>query len=181
MVEQKKAIFLDRDGVINKEVNYLSAPNEFELLDGTAQALKILKEQGFLLIVITNQSGLARGYFSEETLKEIHDKMTRLLKEEGVNLDDIFYCPHHPEFTGECSCRKPKPGMILEAQERYNIDLSHSYMIGDTPSDIKAGINAGCKTVFVLTGHGSESEAEIDTVAPDYIYPNLFEFAKSLE
>lgn len=181
MPTQNKAIFLDRDGVINKEVNYLSDPEEFELLEGTVEALKIMKHQGYLLIVITNQSGLARGYFSEETLNDIHTKMKRLLNDGGVELDDIFYCPHHPEFTGECSCRKPKPGMLLEAKEKYEIDLSRSYMVGDTLSDIKAGKNAGCKTVFVLTGHGSEREEKIDTVGPDYIYPNLLEFAKSIE
>ena len=181
MTEQKKAIFLDRDGVINKEVNYLSDPDEFELLEGTAEALKLLKEQNYLLIVITNQSGLARGYFTEETLSDIHNKMKRLLKEKGVKLDDIFYCPHHPKFTGECSCRKPKPGMILNAQDKYKIDLKRSYMVGDTLSDIKAGKNAGCKTVFVLTGHGSEEQAEIDSVNPDFIYPNLLEFAKNLK
>ncbi len=177
----KRAVFLDRDGVINKEVNYLSEPDEFELLEGTAEALKILKRAGYLLIVITNQSGIARGYFSVETLNDIHTKMRRLLKEQGAFIDDIFYCPHHPKFTGECPCRKPKPGMILEAQKKYGLDLSSSFMVGDKFSDIKAGINAGCKTVFVLTGHGSEEHEKGDQIHPDYIYDDLLEFAKNIK
>ncbi|TXT65287.1 MAG: D-glycero-beta-D-manno-heptose-1,7-bisphosphate 7-phosphatase [Promethearchaeota archaeon] len=180
MSNMPSAIFLDRDGVINKEVNYLSDPNEFKLLDGTIEALRIFQKKGYLLIVITNQSGLARGYFSVETLNKIHDKMRRLLKEKGIRLDDIIYCPHHPDFTGECECRKPKPGMILEAQESFNINIGSSYMVGDKLSDIEAGQLAGCKTVLLLTGHGLRERKKINQIKPDFIFNSLLDFAKSL-
>lgn len=180
LTDKNKAIFLDRDGVINKEVGYLSNPDEFELLVGTLEALKILKEKEFILIIITNQAGIARGYYSKEMLEKIHDKMRILLKENEIVLDDIFYCPHHPDFTGECDCRKPKIGMIRKAQKKYNIDLLKSFMVGDTLNDVKTGLTANCKTVLVLTGYGSEEQNKIDLIKPDFIYENLLEFAKSL-
>ncbi|MFW9881075.1 MAG: D-glycero-beta-D-manno-heptose 1,7-bisphosphate 7-phosphatase, partial [Candidatus Thorarchaeota archaeon] len=144
MNNKKKCIFLDRDGVINKEVGHLSDPENFEFIPRSIEALKILKQKGYLLIIITNQAGIARGYYSEKILHNIHAKMNNILKENNVMLDDIFYCPHHPEFTGVCECRKPLPGMIFKAKSKYNIDLSESYMIGDTLNDIEAGINAEC-------------------------------------
>jgi D-glycero-D-manno-heptose 1,7-bisphosphate phosphatase len=177
---EKRAIFLDRDGVINKEVNYLSDPDDFMLLEGTIDALKLLKQKGFLLIVITNQAGIARGLFDEKTLKRIHKKMEIILNHEGIFLDDIYYCPHHPDFTGECDCRKPKPGMILRAKEKFNIDLGKSYMVGDTLNDINTGINANCRTILVLTGYGKEEQKNIDNIKPDLIFNNLFEFAKKI-
>jgi len=179
--DKLKAIFLDRDGVINKEVNYLSNPDEFELIEGSLKALKILKEKGFLLIVITNQAGIARGYFTEETLSQVHYKMNELLKKDNIVLDEIYYCPHHPEFTIKCNCRKPNPGMILEAQQKYNIDLKNSYMVGDTLNDIETGINANCKTVLVLTGYGMEEKRKIDKIKPDLVCKNLFDFAQKLK
>jgi len=177
---KKPAIFLDRDGVINKEVNYLSNPNDFEFIDGSIKALQILKKKGFLLIVITNQAGIARGYFTEVTLHKIHDKMIRSLIKKKIFLDDLFYCPHHPEFTGACNCRKPSPGMIIQAMKKYNIDLENSYMIGDTLNDINTGKNAGCKTVLVLTGHGKKEQKKISEIKPDMICTNLLEFAKNI-
>jgi len=180
MIEKNKAIFLDRDGVINKEVSYLSDPKDFEFIEGSIEALKILKQKGFLLIIITNQAGIARGFFTEETLTVIHHKMIDILKKNNIQLDDIYYCPHHPEFTGLCDCRKPKQGMILKAQQKYNIDLSHSYMVGDTLNDIKTGFAAKCKTVLVLTGYGKEEFKKINSKKPDFIYENLLEFAKNL-
>ena len=177
MTEKNKAVFLDRDGVINKEVNYLSDPKDFEFIDGSIEALKILKQKGYLVIIITNQAGIARGLFTEETLKAIHHKMIRILKENNMELDDIYYCPHHPEFTGPCDCRKPEPGMILKAQIKHNIDLTNSYMVGDTLSDIETGKNANCKTALVLTGYGKEEQNKIDSLIPDMIFKNLKEFA----
>ena len=177
MINQNKAIFLDRDGVINKEVNYLSDPKNFEVIEGSIKALKILKQKKFLLIIITNQAGIARGLFSEETLKAIHHKMIKILEQDNIKLDDIFYCPHHPEFTGPCDCRKPKPGMILEAQSKHNIDLTKSYMVGDTLNDIQTGRSAGCRTVLVLTGYGKEEQKKIGAIVPDMIFQNLKEFA----
>ncbi len=177
MSEKKKAIFLDRDGVINEEVGYLSNPQDFEFIEGSIEALKILKQKGFLLIVITNQAGIARGFFTDDTLRAIHDKMLNRLKREGIELDDIFFCPHHPDFTGPCDCRKPKPGMILKAKSKYNIDLTKSYMIGDTLNDIQTGNTAKCNTVLVLTGYGKEEQKKVDSIIPDMIFKNLKEFA----
>ena len=177
----KRAIFLDRDGVINKEVNYLSNPDDLELIDGVIEALKILRNLGYLLIIITNQAGVARGYFTESTLLKIHEKLIGILEKNDVHLDDIFYCPHHPDFTGVCECRKPKPGMIFSAQKKYDIDLNESFMIGDTLNDIQTGINAGCKTVLVFTGYGNEESKKIGEVKPDYIFKNLLDFAENLK
>ncbi len=177
VTEKKKAIFLDRDGVINKEVSYLSNPDDFEFIDGSVDALRILKQKHFLLIVITNQAGIARGFFTEETLKLIHNKMISILKQNMIELNDIYYCPHHPEFTGPCDCRKPNSGMILKAKLKYNIDLSNSYMVGDTLNDIETGKAAKCKTVLVLTGYGKEEQKKIRSIIPDMIFKNLKEFA----
>ncbi len=180
MKNKKKAIFLDRDGVINKEISYISNPDDFEFIEGSIEALKILKEKNFLLIVITNQAGIARGYYTEEKLKKIHNKMTRILKQNNIVLDDIFYCPHHPDFTGICDCRKPKPGMIIKAKNKYNIDLQSSFMVGDTLNDIEAGLNAKCKTILVLTGYGAEEEKKIGPIKPDLIFKNLLDFAQNV-
>ncbi len=180
MTEDSIAIFLDRDGVINKEVNYLSNPDDFEFIEGSIEALKILMDKKYLLIVISNQAGIARGYFIEEDVEKIHGKMINILKENDVILDDIFYCPHHPDFTEECECRKPKPGMIFKARDKYNINLKKSFMVGDTLKDIEAGLNAQCSTVLVLTGYGVEERNKIGTVQPDFIFKNLLEFAKNL-
>ena len=180
MTENNIAIFLDRDGVINKEVNYLSNPDDFEFIEGSIEALKILMDKKYLLIVISNQAGIARGYFTEEDVEKIHGKMINILKENDVILDDIFYCPHHPDFTEECECRKPKPGMIFKARDKYNINLKKSYMVGDTLKDIEAGHNAQCFTVLVLTGYGIEERNKIGTIQPDFVYKTLLEFAKNL-
>jgi D,D-heptose 1,7-bisphosphate phosphatase len=177
MSEKPKAIFLDRDGVINKEVSYLSNPDMFEFIEGSIEALKILKQKMFLLIVITNQAGIARGFFTEEILNTIHNKMTKILIQNGVKLDDIYYCPHHPDFTGPCECRKPNPGMIYKAKSKYNIDLTQSYMVGDTLNDIQTGKTTNCKTVLLLTGYGKEEQKKIGSIKPDMIFKNLKEFA----
>lgn len=155
---KQKAIFLDRDGTINKYVGFLTDINEFELLDGVTEAIKMINESGYLAIVVTNQPVIARGEVSVEELQEIHNKMETLLGQAGAYIDDIFYCPHHPhkgyegerpEYKIECECRKPKPGMLFAAAEKYNIDLRESWMIGDGENDIEAGRNAGCKVCSV--------------------------------
>lgn len=176
-IEKKKAIFLDRDGVINKEVGYLSNPDDFEFIEGSIEALKILKQKGYLLIVITNQAAIARGYITEKILEIIHEMMSRRLKQKGVELDDIYYCPHHPDFTDPCDCRKPNPGMILKAELKHNIDLANSYMVGDTLNDVQTGKTAKCKTVLVLTGYGKKEQNDISQIIPDMIFKNLKEFA----
>jgi mannose-1-phosphate guanylyltransferase / phosphomannomutase len=159
---KRKAIFIDRDGVINKEVDNLCSIEEFELLPEVTEAIKQINQSEFLAIVITNQPVIAKGWCSFEQLNEIHKKMESLLGEQNAFVDKIYYCPHHPDkgFEGEveelkiqCNCRKPKIGMIEEAVEKFNIDLSNSYFIGDTTTDIKTGINAGLKTFLVNTGY----------------------------
>lgn len=155
---KQKAVFLDRDGTINKYVGFLRNIDDFELLDGVTEAVRKINSSGYLAIVVTNQPVIARGEVSFEELDEIHHKMETLLGQEGAYLDAIYYCPHHPHkgYEGErpelkinCECRKPKPGMLQKAAEDFNIDLSQSWMVGDGENDIKAGINAGCKTALI--------------------------------
>ncbi len=155
---KQKAIFLDRDGTINKYVGFLRDIDEFELLPGVADAIKAINASGYLAIVVTNQPVIARGEVTYEQLQEIHNKMENLLGQQGAYLDTIYFCPHHPhrgyegevvELKFECKCRKPKPGMLLKAAEDFNIDLSQSWMIGDGENDIKAGTAAGCKTALI--------------------------------
>ena len=158
LMNKQKAIFLDRDGTINKYVGFLRKVEEFELIDGVADAVKKINQSGYLAIVVTNQPVIARGEVTFSQLECIHNKMETLLGREGAYLDGIYFCPHHPhkgyegevvELKIECDCRKPKPGMLLKAAEKYNIDLSQSYMIGDGENDIKAGKAAGCRTVLL--------------------------------
>ena len=178
---KQKAIFLDRDGTINKYVGFLRNIDDFELIDGVAEAIRKINESGYLAIVVTNQPVIARGEVSFEELEEIHNKMETLLGKEGAYLDAIYYCPHHPHkgYEGErpelkidCDCRKPKPGMLLKAAADFNIDLSRSWMVGDGENDIQAGINAGCKTV--LLSNGNESYGQTVRVT------SLAEFTHSL-
>lgn len=161
LANKQKAIFLDRDGTINKYVGFLRKEEEFELLPGVAEAVKKINESGYLAIVVTNQPVIARGEVTYSQLENIHNKMETLLGKEGAYLDDIYFCPHHPHsgYEGEvkelkidCDCRKPKPGMLLKAAKDLNIDLSQSYMVGDGENDIKAGKAAGCKTVLLGEG-----------------------------
>ena len=167
---KQKAVFLDRDGTINKYVGFLRDIDEFELLDGAADAIKKINASGYLAIVVTNQPVIARGEVSFEELERIHNKMETLLGKEGAYLDAIYFCPHHPhkgyegerpELKFDCDCRKPKPGMLLNAARDFNIDLSQSWMIGDGENDIKAGQNAGCQTALI----GSEFYEQTVTVS----------------
>lgn len=153
--QKQKAIFLDRDGTINKYVGFLTDIDDFELIDGVAEAVRRINESGYLAIVVTNQPVIARGEVTWDGLKAIHDKMETLLGLEGAYVDGIYFCPHHPHsgYAGEvpelkvsCNCRKPKPGMLIQAAKDFNIDLSRSWMVGDGENDIKAGVAAGCKT-----------------------------------
>ncbi len=155
---KQKAIFLDRDGTLNKYVGFLRNIEQFDLIPGTEEAIRKINESGYLAIVVTNQPVIARGEVSLEELEEIHNKLETLLGLKGAYVDAIYYCPHHPhkgyegersEYKIECECRKPKPGMLLEAAEDFNIDLSQSWMVGDGENDIIAGIAAGCQTALV--------------------------------
>ena len=156
---KQKAIFLDRDGTINKYVGFLRNIDDFELIEGVSEAIKLINQSGYLAIVVTNQPVIARGEVTWEELHEIHKKMETLLGKDGAYIDGIYICPHHPDkgFEGErpeykidCDCRKPKPGLLLQAANDFNIDLSQSYMIGDSENDIEAGINAQCKRSILL-------------------------------
>jgi D-glycero-D-manno-heptose 1,7-bisphosphate phosphatase len=167
LVNPQRAVFLDRDGTINTMAGFVTRPEEFVLLPGAAEAIRRINEGGFLAIVITNQPVIARGQCSLEDLETIHQKMESDLGKSGAYLDDLFFCPHHPDkgFPGErpeykidCECRKPKPGMILAAAKKYHIDLAASWMVGDALRDIEAGKAAGCRTVF-LTGDPEKAAA----------------------
>jgi len=158
LAEKQKAIFLDRDGTINEFNDFVTKPEDFYLIEGAAEAVKTINNAGYLAIIITNQPVIARGEVDMTTLELIHMKMETELGKLGAYIDDLFFCPHHPDkgFSGErpeykidCDCRKPKPGMILKAAEKYNIDLSQSFMIGDDSRDVQAGINAGSIPVFL--------------------------------
>jgi len=138
-----KAVFLDRDGTIARDVPYCSRLEDFELLPGATQGIKLLNKHGFKVIVVTNQSGIARGYFTERTLAEIHDKMITQLAQHGAHVDAIYYCPHHPDDN--CDCRKPKPRMVFQAARDLDIDLSQSYVVGDSEMDVELARQAGCK------------------------------------
>ena len=166
---KQKAVFLDRDGTINKYVGFLRDINDFELLDGVTDAIKAINKSGYLAIVVTNQPVIARGEVTVQQLEEIHNKMETLLGLEGAYIDAIYYCPHHPhkgyegeipELKFDCDCRKPKPGMLMQAAEDFNIDLSNSWMVGDSENDIQCGLNAGCKTALI----GSDSFGQTATV-----------------
>lgn len=138
-----KAVFLDRDGTIAKDFPYCSRPEDFELLPGATEGIKLLNEYSFKVVVVTNQSGIARGYFTERTLAEIHDKMITQLVEHGAHVDAIYYCPHHPD--DDCECRKPKPKMVFQAALDLDIDISQSYVIGDSEIDAELAKRAGCR------------------------------------
>ena len=155
----RPAVFLDRDGTIIVEKNYLIDPADLEFIPGVPQALKRLQNSGYLLVVVTNQSGVARGYFSVEQVGHLHDHMRKLLQKYGVNLAGVYSCPHHPtagtgEYLKDCACRKGEPGMLFQAARDLGIDLQRSYMVGDKEADIVAGSAAGCKSILVKTGHG---------------------------
>ncbi|MBE0575126.1 MAG: D-glycero-beta-D-manno-heptose 1,7-bisphosphate 7-phosphatase [Desulfuromonadales bacterium] len=160
-----RAIFLDRDGTINVEKDYLHKVEDFEFLPGTPQAIKRLKDGGFLVIVVSNQSGIGRGYFDEQAVETLHEHIQAELAAYGTSIDAFYFCPHHPEhgldhYKVDCDCRKGAPGMLLQAAEDYNIDLPRSFMIGDKLADIEAGERAGCTPILVLTGYGKVAQRQ---------------------
>ena len=174
------AIFLDRDGVINVDTGYVYLVDDFKFIDGVIDALLQLKQKGYLLVVVTNQSGIARGLFTEEQFMSLTEWMDWSLADRGVDLDGIYFCPHHPsegsdQYRKSCTCRKPGPDMILDAVKHLDIDLARSYMVGDKPSDMKAATNAGvAHKVLVETGKAITEEGR---ALAEAIYPSLIEFA----
>jgi mannose-1-phosphate guanylyltransferase/phosphomannomutase len=181
---KQKAVFLDRDGVINVEVDHLRDLNHFQLIKGVIEAIKALNTSDYIVIVITNQPVIAKGFITVNQLDDIHKKMDTLLGDEGAFLDDLFYCPHHPEkgFDGEikslkikCQCRKPNSGMLIEAAEKYNIDLESSWFIGDRYTDISAGKKVNTNTILLKTGHAGNDKHNFTEIEPDYSFYDLIE------
>lgn len=161
----QRACFLDRDGVVNEEVEYLSDPDKAIIIPGTTHALKTIRAHGYMAIVVSNQAGVARGFYSSEDVDKVNARIQQLLEKDGAGIDEFLYCPHHPEFTGECNCRKPEPGMFLRAAEKYDIDLSQSLMVGDRMSDLEAAKRAGCHNCYLVrTGYGDEVIAQSNPV-----------------
>ena len=162
----KSAVFLDRDGTINEQMGYINHISRFHLLPGVANAIKRLNDAHIPVIVVSNQSGLARGYFPEELLTAVHKKMDEQLAEKGARVDAVYYCPHHPEakeerFRKACNCRKPKPGLIFTAAKELELDPEKSFVVGDRWSDIKTAAACGARSVLVRTGYGRGDEEYI--------------------
>jgi len=180
----EKAVFLDRDGVIIEDAGYVGEIERVKFIPGAGQAIRLLNENGFKVIIITNQAGVARGYFSEEAVEEINTYVQETLAKEGALIDKTYYCPHHKEgvieeYRKDCYYRKPSPGMIEEAVRDFHIDLKRSFLIGDKGSDIEAGRRAGCKTIL-LAGENTQESAAGSEVVSDYTASNLFEAVKWL-
>jgi D-glycero-D-manno-heptose 1,7-bisphosphate phosphatase len=146
-----KALFLDRDGVINIDKAYVYKPEQFEFVDGIFELCRAYQQRGYLIIVVTNQSGIARGYYSQEDFLHVSEWMSEQFIQNGVKITHIYHCPHHPEITGSCRCRKPSAGMLLDAKKEYNIEMKNSVMIGDKERDIEAAIGAGVEDTILFT------------------------------
>lgn len=181
----RSAVFLDRDGTLIEDVGYLSSISQIKVLPRVVDGLKLLKSMGYLLIVVTNQSGVARGFFSEEFVLNVHDILGRLFKDNGVAIDAFYYCPHHPTegfppYNVNCDCRKPKTGMIKRAICEYDIDISNSWVIGDSLVDVQLARNAGCKGILLNRDddlHSISKESFCDTSLYEAVKYDLFEGA----
>jgi D-glycero-D-manno-heptose 1,7-bisphosphate phosphatase len=184
----KRAVFIDRDGTISEEVGYINHPSRFRVFPYAADAIKQLNDAGWLAIVVTNQAGVARGYFSEHMIQTVHAEMTKELVSGGARLDAIYYCAHHPSvgeppYRLDCDCRKPKPGLISRAARDFNIDLAGSWMVGDRHSDVELARNAGVKSMFVMSGYGRgewEHQRANWTEQPDLVAENLLEAVRAI-
>ena len=164
------AVFLDRDGTINQDTGYIDSPERLFIIDGAASAIKRLNSKGFRVVVITNQSGVGRGYFTKEAADSVNKKLEEILKREGAHLDGIYYCPHHPDDN--CECRKPRIGLLEKAKNDLAIDFKKSYVIGDKGSDIEIAQSIGGKGILVLTGSGKDEKQKLDH-EPSYIATDL--------
>lgn len=180
ILKKNKAVFLDRDGTVIEECKYLDKEGMIRILDGVASAIRLLNKGKFKVIIISNQSGVGRGYFTEKEVLNVNKKLLQLLKSEGAIIDGVYFCPHKP--SDHCKCRKPKAGLIDEARGKFKIDLKKSYVIGDKLTDIKTGVNAGLRTILVLTGYGKESSYELkpqsSSLKPDYTAKDLLSAVK---
>lgn len=183
-----RAVFIDRDGTISEEVGYVNHPSRFHLFPYAADAVRLLNDNGWLAIVITNQAGVARGYFDEQMVQTVHKELETALQAGGARLDGIYYCAHHPSageppYRLDCDCRKPRPGLIHKAAKHFNVDLSQSWMVGDRYSDIELARNAGVSSALVLTGYGrGEWEHQRDgwTHEPDVVEDDLLEAVRTI-
>ncbi len=180
-----KAVFLDRDGTIIEAHGYVNDPNQVRLIPGAADAIRSLSQAGYLVVLISNQAGVARGLLDEETLSRVHGRLEALLRAEGVSLDGAYYCPYldGPEATVEAyrrdsELRKPKPGMLLQAARELSIDLSRSWMIGDSPRDVEAGLRAGCRTIWIDRGRSGRVNG---SVSATHTVSSLYEAAQILD
>lgn len=176
----RRAVFLDRDGTINEQVGYVNDESRFYLLPGVTKAIRRLNKLNIPVIIVTNQAGAARGYFPVELVDLVHKKMAALLQKDGAHIDALYYCPHLKggkikDFDKECNCRKPKTGMLLQAAEEHNIDLSSSYMVGDRMGDVKFAQSENVKGILVLTGYGRGELGFIKGTKPDHVAENLME------
>lgn len=184
MANKVPAIFLDRDGTLNVDHGYVHEIDNFQFIDGTIEALQELKKMGFALVVVTNQSGIARGMFTEDQFMKLTEWMDWSLADRDVDLDGIYFCPHHPEgsveaYRQQCDCRKPQPGMLLSAQEELDIDMASSYIVGDKVEDMLAGQAAGVGTkVLVRTGNPVTAEGE---AAADWVINSLADLAERIK
>lgn len=184
--KSKPAVFLDRDGTIIKEVGYIDSPEKISLIPRADEAIRSLQESGFKIIVVSNQSGVAHGYFDEDTVRLINERVSDIFASKSAVIDAFYFCPHHPDFGNQdykkdCECRKPKPGMILQAVEEHRIDLSNSIMIGDKFTDVKTGKNLNLLSILVLTGFGTKEYQTIKAMGlqpePDFVAENIYEAA----
>lgn len=178
----KPAVFLDRDGTINQEVGYIRDLKNLALIPGAAEAIRNLNQLGIPVVVVTNQSGVARGYYPESWMEQLHGRLKELLAAEGAELDGVYYCPHLPdgevaEYSFDCDCRKPEPGMLEQAAQELHLDLSRSFMIGDKATDIDVGLRVGCKTILLRSGYGEQVlKGEYQHIPEsDYISDSLIE------
>ncbi len=185
---KRRAVFMDRDGTISEEVGYVNHPSRYRVFPYSAEAVRRLNEAGWLAILVTNQAGVARGYFTEEVITAVHIVLSQELEKQGARLDAIYYCAHHPTvghepYRFDCNCRKPKPGLIERAVEEFDIDPAQSWMIGDRYSDIELARNAHVRSAFVLSGYG-RGEWEYQRAAwkhqPDMVAEDLLEAVRKI-
>lgn len=156
----KKALFLDRDGVINVEKEYLYKKEDFKFIEGIFELCRHYQDLGYLIFIVTNQSGIARQFYSEEDFSKLTQWMFKEFEKEGIHITKVYHCPHHPDISGACACRKPKPGMLHEAAEEFGVDLKNSIMIGDKERDIEAGLNGGLRETYLFDESGKIKESK---------------------
>ena len=177
----RPAVFLDRDGTLIREVNYLRRLEDLELLPRVPDALRRLGRAGYLCLVVTNQSGVARGYFDLGFVEAAHRELDRRLRAAGAGVDGFYVCPHHPDRTGPCGCRKPAPGMVLRAAAEWGVDPRESWVVGDKLEDILLARNAGCRSALVRTGYGGETERQLaGGAAPEVVADDLAAAAEEI-